>query len=59
MAKVGMTLVTDLCLAMRSDPIRVIRGLEEFVTCVLVPQPRTFFWTHWFWPTGVTQYTMG
>ena len=28
----GMPLLTDLCLAMRSDPMGVIRGLEEVVT---------------------------
>ena len=27
-------LLTDLCLAMRSDPVGVIRGLEEVVTCI-------------------------
>ena len=27
-------LLTDLCLAMRSDPVRMIRGLGEVVTCV-------------------------
>ena len=26
-------LLTDLCLAMRSDPVGVIRGLQEVVTC--------------------------
>ena len=28
----GMPLLTDLCLAMRSDPLGMIRGLEEVVT---------------------------
>ena len=27
----GMPLLTDLCLAMRSDPMGIIRGLEEVV----------------------------
>ena len=30
----GMPLLTDLCLAMRSDPLRMIRGLGEVVTCI-------------------------
>ena len=30
----GMPLLTDLCLAMRSDPMGIIRGLEEVVTCI-------------------------
>ena len=30
----GMPLLTDLCLAMRSDPMGMIRGLEEVVTCI-------------------------
>ena len=30
----GMPLFTDLCLAMRSDPMRIIQGLEEVVTCI-------------------------
>ena len=29
--------MTDLCLAMRSDPVGVIRGLEEVVTCIYGP----------------------
>ena len=29
--------MTDLCLAMRSDPLGMIRGLEEVVTCIYVP----------------------
>ena len=33
----GMPLLTDLCLAMRSDPLRVVRGLGEVVTCVYGP----------------------
>ena len=33
----GMSLLTDLCLAMRSDPLRIIRGLEEVVTCIYGP----------------------
>ena len=33
----GMPLLTDLCLAMRSDPMGIIRGLEEFVTCIYGP----------------------
>ena len=30
----GIPLLTDLCLAMRSDPLAVIKGLEEVVTCI-------------------------
>ena len=30
----GMPLLTDLCLAIRSDPLGMIRGLEEVVTCI-------------------------
>ena len=33
----GIPLLTDLCLAMRSDPLGVIRGLGEFVTCIYGP----------------------
>ena len=33
----GMPLLTDLCLAMRSDPMGIIRGLEEVVTCIYDP----------------------
>ena len=33
----GMPLLTDLCLAMRSDPMGIIRGLEEMVTCIYGP----------------------
>ena len=33
----GMPLLTDLCLAMRSDPMGIIRGLEEIVTCIYGP----------------------
>ena len=33
----GMPLLTDLCLAMRSDPMGIIQGLEEVVTCIYVP----------------------
>ena len=33
----GMPLLTDLCLAMRSDPLGVIRGLGEVVTCIYGP----------------------
>ena len=33
----GMPLLTDLCLAMRSDPMGMIRGLEEVVTCIYGP----------------------
>ena len=29
--------MTDLCLAMRSDPMGIIRGLEEVVTCIYGP----------------------
>ena len=32
----GIPLLTDLCLAMRSDPVGMIRGLEE-VTCIYGP----------------------
>ena len=33
----GIPLVTDLCLAMRSDPLAMLRGLGEVVTCVCRP----------------------
>ena len=33
----GMPLLKDLCLAMRSDPMGIIRGLEEVVTCIYGP----------------------
>ena len=33
----GMPLLTDLCLAMRSDPMGIVRGLEEVVTCIYGP----------------------
>ena len=33
----GMPLLIDLCLAMRSDPMGIIRGLEEVVTCIYGP----------------------
>ena len=33
----GIPLLTDLCLAMRSDPLGVIRGLNEIVTCIYGP----------------------
>ena len=33
----GITLLTELCLAMRSDPLGMIRGLGEVVTCIYRP----------------------
>ena len=33
----GIPFLTDLCLTMRSDPERMMRGLEEVVTCVYGP----------------------
>ena len=33
----GMPLLTDLCLAMRSDPLGMIRGLGDVVTCIYGP----------------------
>ena len=33
----GIPLLTELCLVMRSDPLKVIRGLGEGVTCVYGP----------------------
>ena len=33
----GIPLLIDLCLAMRSDPVGIIRGLGEVVTCVYGP----------------------
>ena len=33
----GMPLLTDLCVAMRSDPLGIIRGLGEVVTCIYGP----------------------
>ena len=32
-----MPLLTYLCLAMRSDPLEMIRGLGEVVTCIYGP----------------------
>ena len=34
---VGMILLTDLCLAMRSDPLEEARGLGEVLTCAYGP----------------------
>ena len=36
-ANEGITLLTELCLAMRSDPLGMIRGLGEVVTCIYGP----------------------
>ena len=33
----GMPLLTDLCLAMRTDPLALIRGATEFVTVIYGP----------------------
>ena len=33
----GMPLLTDQCLAMRLDPMGIIRGLEEVLTCIYGP----------------------
>ena len=33
----GIPLLTDLCLAMRSDQVGMIRGLEEVLTCIYGP----------------------
>ena len=33
----GTPLLTDLCLAMKSDPLGVVRGLEEVVSCIYGP----------------------
>ena len=33
----GISLLTDLCLAMRSDPLGMIMGLGEVVTCIYGP----------------------
>ena len=33
----GLPLLTDLCLAMRSDPLGMIRGLGKVVTCIYGP----------------------
>ena len=33
----GMPLLTELCFAMSSDPVGVVRGLGEVVTCVYGP----------------------
>ena len=33
----GMPLLTDLCVAMQSDPLGIIRGLGELVTCIYGP----------------------
>ena len=36
-ANSGIHLITDLCLAIRSDPLGVIRVLGEVVTCIYGP----------------------
>ena len=41
----GMPLLTDLCLAMRSDPLGMIRGLEEVVTYAF-PDPLVTAYRH-------------
>ena len=33
----GFPLLTDLCLATRSDPLGAIRGLDEVITCIYGP----------------------
>ena len=33
----GIPLLTDLCVAMRSDPVGMIRALEEVLTCIYGP----------------------
>ena len=33
----GIPLLTDLCLAMRSDPMGLIRGFGEVLTCIYGP----------------------
>ena len=33
----GIPILTELCLAMRSDPLGMIRGLGEVVTCIYGP----------------------
>ena len=50
----GISLLTDLCLAMRSDPVGMIRGLGEVVTCVYgpamtyaFPDPLVVAYRHW------------
>ena len=47
----GIPLLTDLCLAMRSDPLGLIRGLDEVVTCIYGPAV-----THAFPDTLVAAY---
>ena len=42
-ANEGMPLLTDLCLAMRSNPLGMIRGLGEVVTCIYGPAVRYTF----------------
>ena len=34
---VGMPLLTDLCVALRWDPLGVVRGLGEVLTCIYGP----------------------
>ena len=34
----GMALLSDLCFAKRSDPLGLVRGLREVVTCVYGPE---------------------
>ena len=36
-ANVGIPLLTDLCLAMKSDPVGMITGFGEVATCVYGP----------------------
>ena len=37
MEEPSLALCLDLCLAMRSDPLGMIRGLEEVMTCIYGP----------------------
>ena len=38
-----MPLLTDLCLAMKSDPLGMIRGLGKVVTCIFGPAVKYAF----------------
>ena len=51
----GTLLLKDLCLAMRSDPLGVIRGFREVLTClygpaatIALPDPLTAAFRHSF-----------
>ena len=53
----GIPLLTDLCMAMRSDPVGMIRGLKEVVTFFTDQRLRTPFRILWWRHTAVQWYT--